>query len=448
MNRNITLFSFFLLICWVAIPTLHANVLENETFWNEHSIEFDQYWHQRANEAEKANKEEYQSNPYEVVGNITASVERMLLSTGREGRSLRQRGPHKGPCMATNPIDRCWRCDPNWERNRQKLADCVLGFGKGTTGGKGGPYYVVTDPSDNDLVNPKIGTLRHAVTRTGPLWIIFARSMVITLQQELIMAGDKTIDGRGATVVITGGAGITIQFIKNVIIHNIKIYNIQSTSGGLIRDSEQHYGLRTRSDGDGISIFGSSKIWIDHVSMSNCGDGLIDAIMGSTAITISNSHFTKHNEVMLFGASDSYAGDQIMQITVAFNHFGRGLVQRMPRSRWGFVHVVNNDYTHWEMYAIGGSQHPTVISEGNRFIAPHNMFAKEITKREYSPESVWKNWQWRSVNDLLMNGAIFIESGTGLPVSTRDKLKGKPGSYVSRLTRFSGMHRCHVGKPC
>lgn len=34
---------------------------------------------------------------------------------------------------------------------------------------------------------------------------------------------------------------------------------------------------------------------------------------------------------MLFGASDAYADDAIMQITVAFNHFGKGLVQRMPR---------------------------------------------------------------------------------------------------------------------
>jgi pectate lyase len=83
-------------------------------------------------------------------------------------------------------------------------------------------------------------------------------------------------------------------------------------------------------------------------------------------------------QVMLFGASDSYEGDSIMQITVAFNHFGRGLVQRMPRCRWGFVHVVNNDYTHWLMYAIGGSQHPTIISEGNRFIAPPNLAAKEV----------------------------------------------------------------------
>ncbi|PNX65102.1 pectate lyase-like protein, partial [Trifolium pratense] len=202
-----------------------------------------------------------------------------------------------GQCLATNPIDRCWRCDPNWADNRQKLADCVQGFGRNTRGGKGGPIYVVTDPSDDELMDPKPGTLRYAVTRNGPLWITFAHSMLITLQQELIMSSDKTIDGRGVDVFIANGAGITIQFVKNIIIHGIKVYDIQVREGGMIRDSETHYGFRTKSDGDGISIFGSSNIWIDHVSMRNCTDGLIDAIMGSTAITISNGHFTDHNEV-------------------------------------------------------------------------------------------------------------------------------------------------------
>jgi hypothetical protein len=40
--------------------------------------------------------------------------------------------------------------------------------------------------------------------------------------------------------------------------------------------------------------------------------------------------------------------------------------------------VVNNDYTHWEMYAIGGSAEPTINSQGNRFLAPTNPFAKEV----------------------------------------------------------------------
>lgn len=147
------------------------------------------------------------------------------------------------------------------------------------------------------MVNPKPGTLRHAVIQKEPLWIIFKQSMVIKLNQELIMNSDKTIDGRGAEVHIAYGAGITVQFVKNIIIHGIHIHDIHMGSGGLIRDSVDHYGFRSASDGDGISIFGSQDIWIDHVSMKTCHDGLIDIIQASTGITISNAHFTDHNEV-------------------------------------------------------------------------------------------------------------------------------------------------------
>ena len=163
-----------------------------------------------------------------------------------------------------------------------------------------GREYVVTDSSDNDLLNPKPGTLRHAVIQKEPLWIIFSNHMAIRLNQELIITSDKTIDARGANVVIEGGAGITIQGVENVIIHGLKIRKIVPGSGGLVRDSVDHYGYRTRSDGDGISIMASHHIWIDHVSLSQCSDGLIDIIDGSTAITISNSHMVKHNTVILF----------------------------------------------------------------------------------------------------------------------------------------------------
>ncbi|KAK7274743.1 hypothetical protein RIF29_15841 [Crotalaria pallida] len=442
--------SFFLFLCFmVIIPSFDANVKESESYWDEKNKSMDAYWKEKAVIAEKVNKAAFFPDPYALSGNLTSSVSEIIV--GSKGRR-NLKGQHKGGrCLATNPIDRCWRCDPNWEKNRKKLADCVQGFGRETVGGKFGPIYVVTDSSDNDMLNPKQGTLRHAVTRTGPLWIIFKRSMFIRLNQELMMTSDKTIDGRGVDIYITAGAGITLQFIKNVIIHGVKIHNIVSGNGGLIRDSEDHFGLRTRSDGDGISIFGSSNIWIDHVSMRRCEDGLIDVVMGSTAITISNSHFTDHNEVMLFGASDSFSGDEIMQITLAFNHFGKRLIQRMPRCRWGFIHAVNNDYTHWEMYAIGGSMHPTIISEGNRFIAPDNNFAKEITKRHYTAEAVWKNWQWRSINDEYINGAFFTEAGpklTNRPFSRKDMMSARPGAYVSRLTRYAGSLKCRKGKPC
>ncbi|KAH0984638.1 hypothetical protein GBA52_011815 [Prunus armeniaca] len=143
------------------------------------------------------------------------------------------------------------------------------------------------------------------------------------------------------------------------------------------------------------------------LSLSNCHDGLIDAIHGSTAITISNNYMTHHDKVMLLGHSDSYTQDKGMQVTVAFNHFGEGLVQRMPRCRHGYFHVVNNDYTHWEMYAIGGSAAPTINSEGNRFLAPNTRFNKEVTKHEDAPESEWRGWNWRSEGDMMLNGGIF-----------------------------------------
>ncbi|KAK7317520.1 hypothetical protein RJT34_01833 [Clitoria ternatea] len=440
---------FLLLSLAIFIPSLHANTLESDEFWQEREKEYDKYWQHREKVAETDNEEAYSSDPYDVSGNLTSSVSELIV--GKDTRRNLKGRLGKGKCTVTNPIDRCWRCDPNWAKDRQKLASCVQGFGRNTVGGKGGPFYVVTDSSDSELVNLKPGTLRHAVTRDGPLWITFGRSMFIRLQQELIVSSNKTIDGRGVDIYIADGAGITIQFVKNVIIHGVKIFNIHAGNGGMIRDSEAHYGLRTRSDGDGISVFGSSNVWIDHVSMRKCQDGLIDVIYGSTAVTISNSHFTDHNEVMLFGASDSHTQDKIMQITLAFNHFGKRLVQRMPRCRWGFIHVVNNDYTHWEMYAIGGSKGPTIICEGNRFIAPPNIHAKQITKRDYSPESVWSNWQWRSINDEYMNGAYFVESGPKLsdrPFSKQDMISARPGRYVGRLTRYAGSIKCIVGTPC
>ncbi|MCL7026318.1 hypothetical protein MKW94_027885 [Papaver nudicaule] len=384
------------------------------------------------------------------IAEFNQHVRMALEGTNSTRRSLRKKHIG-GRCLATNPIDRCWRCRPDWATDRKRLATCVKGFGRNTVGGKYGRIYVVTNPTDNDMVNPKPGTLRHAVIQKEPLWIIFARNMVITLKQELLVSSHKTIDGRGAQVHIAYGAGITVQFARNVIIHNLRIHDTISTSGGLIRDSVDHIGLRTTSDGDGVSVYGSTNVWIDHLSMSNCKDGLIDIIEGSTAITVSNNHMTRHNDVMLFGAHDDQPLDSIMQITVAFNHFGQGLIQRMPRCRWGFVHVVNNDYTHWIMYAIGGSHNPTIVSQGNRYIAPPNLAAKNVTHRIDAPESVWKDWTWVSEGDLLMNGAVFVPSGTPQNVkkySRKDKIKVKPATYVTRLTRFAGALNCKVGKPC
>ncbi|KAL8152861.1 hypothetical protein V2J09_010621 [Rumex salicifolius] len=352
----------------------------------------------------------------------------------------RQLGDESG-CLTGNPVDDCWRCDPEWGKNRQRLADCGIGFGQYALGGKGGEYYVVTDSSDNDAVNPRPGTLRYAVVRTEPLWIVFSSNMVIHLKEELIFNSYKTLDGRGAEVHITGGGCITLQYISNVIIHNIHVHHCYPSGNAMVRSSPTHFGYRSMCDGDGISLFGAKDIWIDHCSLSHCKDGLVDAIMGSTAITISNSHFSHHNEVMLLGHSDTFEPDTGMQVTIAFNVFGKDLIQRIPRCRHGYIHVVNNDFTQWEMYAIGGSASPTILSQGNRFIAPMNPYAKEVTKRVETDVNDWKDWNWRSEGDILVNGAYFTASGEGLEAKYEKAYSIEPRSAASidQLTMYSGV---------
>ncbi|KAK9024089.1 hypothetical protein V6N11_004270 [Hibiscus sabdariffa] len=347
----------------------------------------------------------------------------------------------KDQCLTGNPIDDCWRCDPNWYNNRQRLADCSIGFGQGTLGGKGGRIYTVVDSSDNDVANPKPGTLRHAVIQDEPLWIIFSTNMVIKLKHELIFNSYKTVDGRGTTVHVTGNGCITLQYVQHVIIHNIHVHHCKPSGNADIASTPTHTGWRGRSDGDGISIFGAQKIWIDHCALSYCTDGLIDAIMGSTGITISNSYFSHHNEVMLLGHDDRYLADSGMQVTIAFNHFGEALVQRMPRCRRGYIHVVNNDFTAWEMYAIGGSANPTINSQGNRYTAPVDPNAKEVTKRVDTDEREWAGWNWRTDGDLMVNGAYFVPSGAGVSAqyAKASSVEPRSAAYIDQLTFNAGV---------
>lgn len=61
-----------------------------------------------------------------------------------------------------------------------------------------------------------------------------------------------------------------------------------------------------------------------------------------------------------------------------YNHYYYYYFFHIYRCRHGYFHVVNNDYSHWEMYAIGGSAEPTINSQGNRFLAPDDRFSKEV----------------------------------------------------------------------
>ncbi|KAH0708782.1 hypothetical protein KY284_010209 [Solanum tuberosum] len=306
--------------------------------------------------------------------------------------------------------------------------------------------YKVTDKSDDPL-NPKPGTLRYAMTHIkGKIWVTFEQNMKIRLQKPLLVSSFTTIDGRGVKVNIAGGACLMLQRVTNVIIHGLRIHHCKAQTASTVMGPDKKIVNVGAVDGDAIRMVTSSKIWIDHNTLYESEDGLIDVTRGSTNITISNNWFRTQNKVMLLGHDDGFLRDKNMKVTVAFNYFGPNCNQRMPRVRHGYAHVVNNVYKGWGNYAIGGSMNPSIKSQANYFYAPKDG-KKEVTWKKESDVVGEVAGNFQSVEDVFANGACFNGSGSGREsvkpnYSPEQAFPVEDGHKVKDLTRNAGALKC------
>jgi pectate lyase len=218
----------------------------------------------------------------------------------------------------------------------EELVNAVVGFGKNTTGGLGGPVVHVTNLNDSGP-----GSLRSFAEAEGAQWIVFDVSGTIALQSEIRVKSNKTIDGRGQNIVIANRGFILGRWhavgntTDNVIIHNISIKNVAN---------------------DGISIAeDASNIWVDHVTFDTPGDESVhigsdggDGYNGAPprAITLSWNHFPVGNctnGCMGILVSDpSVPQDVATTITLHHNHYQTYV--RHPLARYAKIHSFNNYY--------------------------------------------------------------------------------------------------------
>ena len=210
---------------------------------------------------------------------------------------------------------------------------------------------------------------------------------------------------------------------------------------------------------DSISIKGGTHIWIDHSSFQDGPetvekyfgrkyehrDGLVDITNEADYITISYSTFENHNKTMLIGSSDSKISDEgKLHVTLHHNYF-HNVVQRLPRVRFGQVHVYNNyfssDITNGEYayaYALGVGKNSQIYAENN---------VADIAGKDYTSfVKVFGGKQLTTVNNMFNGQIIDTFNGTLTPVDWKPELFTKidPVNEVKEnVLRNAGSDKIH-----
>ncbi|MEN9308683.1 MAG: hypothetical protein RL173_2615 [Fibrobacterota bacterium] len=244
--------------------------------------------------------------------------------------------------------------------------DKPQGFGSATTGGAGGT--VVTVDNIADLKKYASASGKHIIYIKGTMGD--AGSKTSKGGDRITPTADKTFLGLpGAT--IKGGFDIKVS---NIIIRNLAVWGP---------------GANDIDGNDPIHIegTGAKNIWIDHCLVSDGQDGNLDITNAATNVSVTWNKFSytslssNHQYCNLIGSSATKTADTVIKVTMAWNWWADGVVERMPRVRFGKVHVINNLVkTNTSNYAVRAGQNANILVEKNAFIKTKNPI--EIFKDE------------------------------------------------------------------
>ena len=193
----------------------------------------------------------------------------------------------------------------------------------GTTGGKG--YSEVTVDNVNDLKSYAKAGNKIIYVKPG------------TYMGPVEVGSNVTIYGYQGAIIAqpTSGSAMKLSGSKNVIIRNLKFKGV---------------GAHDDDDEDCLQVNHESKnVWIDHVDVYDGHDGNLDITNASDYVTISWTKFsytsasTGHQFSNLIGNSKTKTTDRgHLNVTIHHTWWADGVVERMPRVRFGKVHVANN----------------------------------------------------------------------------------------------------------
>ena len=216
----------------------------------------------------------------------------------------------------------------------------------GTTGGGAAAPITVSTLAD----------LQTQANSTGAKVIYVSGTMGAGVATRVVVSANKTIIGLpGATLI--GGFDVKSN---NVIIRNMKIQGPGSVDVNGV---------------DCITIDGATNVWIDHCDIYDGQDGNMDIVNGANyiAVTWCKFYYTSassiHQFCNLLGNSDTKTTDRgKIKVTMMYNWWASGVIERMPRVRFGQVHVVNNYFSSRQAsYCVRAGIEADILVESNYF---------------------------------------------------------------------------------
>lgn len=225
-------------------------------------------------------------------------------------------------------------------------------------------YVIVEDTTEVDSAgNAKTtaviapGSLRECAYKEGPIWILFEKSGTYNLESPLRLGSDKTFDGRGRDVRITG-MGILTQESSNLIFENLTFTAPAIT----VQDSSSRRALSLHN--------GTHHVWVDHCMFEEYPLVELDVKRGSHNVTISWSRFENAQTGVLFGLAADIIMDTAQSLTMHHNYFA-GLSQDGILAHGGKLHAYNNFFDSVEKSGV-------VCSDAARCLIEKNVFNNEL----------------------------------------------------------------------
>ncbi|SHK32853.1 right-handed parallel beta-helix repeat-containing protein [Fibrobacter sp. UWH4] len=225
-------------------------------------------------------------------------------------------------------------------------------------------YVIVEDTTEVDSAgNAKTsaviapGSLRECAYKEGPTWILFEKSGTYNLESPLRLGSDKTFDGRGRDVRITG-MGILTQESSNLIFENLTFTAPAIT----VQDTSSRRALSLHN--------GTHHVWVDHCVFEEYPLVELDVKRGSHNVTISWSRFENAQTGVLFGLAADIIMDTAQSLTMHHNYFA-GLSRDGILAHGGKLHAYNNFFDSVEKSGV-------VCSDAARCLIEKNVFNNEL----------------------------------------------------------------------